>query len=162
MLVLPVGKRGPGAQVGGEPVEAAGQLEPHVQRAHGAVAERRGRLSLPAANAHAQITVAWGTAATFLCIGKFSLLQESFSVTATVKLEQIRTNVFTLTVTSQELSALVAAARMTLDVMQGDPQAPQEATELLARVLRDYDRAVPGKENGRSSRPSIDSPDNAD
>jgi hypothetical protein len=79
-----------------------------------------------------------------------------------VKLEQARTNVFTLTLTSQELSALIAAARMTLDVMQGDPQAPHEATELLARVLRDYDRAVPGKENGRSSRPSIDSPDNAD
>jgi hypothetical protein len=79
-----------------------------------------------------------------------------------VRLEQTRTNVFTLTATSQELSALVAAARMTLEVMQGDPKAPQESTELLARVLRDYDRAVPRKEDGRSSRPSIDPPDRAD
>jgi hypothetical protein len=58
-----------------------------------------------------------------------------------VRLEQVRPNVFTLTLASQELSALVAAGRMALDVMEHDPNAPPEARELLARVLRDYDTA---------------------
>ena len=39
--------------------------------------------------------------------------------------------------TSQELSALVAAARMALDLMRSDPGAPAETLELLTRVLRD-------------------------
>ena len=43
--------------------------------------------------------------------------------------------------TSQELSALVAAARIALDAMQDDPVAPPEALDLLGRVLRDYDTA---------------------
>jgi hypothetical protein len=58
-----------------------------------------------------------------------------------VKLEQTRPNVFTLTLASPELSALVAAGRMALDVMEHDPNAPPEARELLTRVLRDYDAA---------------------
>jgi hypothetical protein len=58
-----------------------------------------------------------------------------------MKLEQIRPNVFRLTATSGELSALVAAARMALDVMRGDPHAPTETVELVDRVLRDYDGA---------------------
>ncbi|HYX89729.1 MAG TPA: hypothetical protein VE753_10200 [Gaiellaceae bacterium] len=58
-----------------------------------------------------------------------------------MKLEQVRANVFTLTLASQELSALVAAGRMALDVMEHDPNAPPEARELLIRVLRDYDAA---------------------
>jgi hypothetical protein len=58
-----------------------------------------------------------------------------------VKLEQIRPNVFTLTLASQELSTLVAAGRMALDVMEHDPNAPPQARELLTRVLRDYDAA---------------------
>jgi hypothetical protein len=59
-----------------------------------------------------------------------------------LKLDQVRPNVFTLKATSQELSALVAAARMALDLMRADPGAPAETLELLRRVLRDYDRAL--------------------
>jgi hypothetical protein len=58
-----------------------------------------------------------------------------------VRLEQIRPNVFTLTLASQELSALVAAGRMAVEVMEHDPNAPPEAREVLAGVLRDYDAA---------------------
>jgi hypothetical protein len=58
-----------------------------------------------------------------------------------MKLEQIRENVFRLTATGGELSALVAAARMTLDVMRSDPNAPPTTVELLERVLEDYDTA---------------------
>lgn len=56
-----------------------------------------------------------------------------------MKLEFTRTNILRLTATSQELSALIAAARMSLDMMAADPQAPREAVALLQRVLRDYD-----------------------
>jgi hypothetical protein len=78
---------------------------------------------------------------------------------ASLKLDQIRPNVFTLRATSQELSALVAAARMALDLMRRDPAAPTGTLDLLARVLRDYDRALAREEeaDGRSSRPSVDS-----
>jgi hypothetical protein len=58
-----------------------------------------------------------------------------------VKLEQVRPNVFTLTVAGPELSALIAAGRMALDVMEHDPNAPPEVRELLTRVLSDYDAA---------------------
>ncbi len=70
-----------------------------------------------------------------------------------MKVEQARPNVFTVTATSQELSALVAAARMALDMMRGDPQAPPEPVEALERILRDYDAALqrgqPEKRDGR-------------
>jgi hypothetical protein len=59
-----------------------------------------------------------------------------------VKIERARENVFTLTATSQELSALVAAARMALDAMRDDPRAPVEALRILERVLADYDTAL--------------------
>jgi hypothetical protein len=59
-----------------------------------------------------------------------------------VKVEQTRANVFTLTATSQELSALIAAARMALDAMRGDPNAPPEPIATLERILRDYDAAL--------------------
>jgi hypothetical protein len=61
---------------------------------------------------------------------------------ADVHVERTRENVFTVTATSQELSALVAAARMALDAMRAAPQPPPpEALELLQRVLTDFDRA---------------------
>jgi hypothetical protein len=44
-----------------------------------------------------------------------------------MKVEQNRENVFTVTATSQELSALVAAARMAFDAMRDDPRTPAEA-----------------------------------
>jgi len=56
--------------------------------------------------------------------------------------ERTRDNVFTVVATSQELSALVAGARMSLDVMRAAPgQTRSEAVELLERVLRDFDVA---------------------
>jgi hypothetical protein len=60
----------------------------------------------------------------------------------TVRIERTRENVFTVVATGQELSALVAAARMALDAMRQAPQPPPpEAVELLDRVLADYDGA---------------------
>jgi hypothetical protein len=55
----------------------------------------------------------------------------------------------TLSATSQELSALVAGARMALEVMRRDPRGtPPEATEQLEHVLADYERAVGRLEGG--------------
>jgi hypothetical protein len=59
-----------------------------------------------------------------------------------MRMERSRENVFTVTATSQELSALVAAARMALEAMRGAPEPPpREAVEILERVLRDFDLA---------------------
>jgi hypothetical protein len=59
-----------------------------------------------------------------------------------MRVERARENVFTVTATSQELSALVAAARMAADAMRAAPQPPpREALETLERVLRDFDLA---------------------
>jgi hypothetical protein len=80
-----------------------------------------------------------------------------------MKLERARPNVFTLTVASQELSALIAAARLAVDAMRTDPEAPKDALQLLGRILDDYDRALARirNEDGRSRRPSGDSPGTA-
>jgi hypothetical protein len=59
-----------------------------------------------------------------------------------MRVERSRENVFTVTATSQELSALVAGARMALEAMRGAPEPPPaEAVEILERVLGDFDRA---------------------
>jgi hypothetical protein len=59
-----------------------------------------------------------------------------------VRIERARENVFTVTATSQELSALVAGARMALAAMRAAPEPPPaDALELLDRVLRDFDHA---------------------
>ena len=73
-----------------------------------------------------------------------------------MKIEQLRANVFALTLTSQELSALIAAGRMARDAMLDDPHAPAEAVAFLERVLDDYERAIARlkDENGRPKRPS--------
>jgi hypothetical protein len=65
-----------------------------------------------------------------------------------VRVERTRENVFTVTATGQELSALVAGARLALDAMRHSPEAPAAAVELLGRVLDDFDRA-----SGRSPEP---------
>jgi hypothetical protein len=59
-----------------------------------------------------------------------------------VKIEQPRPNAFILMGTSQELGALVAAARMSYEVMVDDPEAPAELVALLERALADWDRAL--------------------
>ena len=59
-----------------------------------------------------------------------------------MRIERSRENVFTVTATSQELSALVAGARMALEAMRAAPEPPpKEAVEILERVLDDFDRA---------------------
>jgi hypothetical protein len=59
-----------------------------------------------------------------------------------MRVERVRANVFTITATSQELSALVAGARMALEAMRAAPEPPPaEALEILEPVLADFDRA---------------------
>jgi hypothetical protein len=58
-----------------------------------------------------------------------------------VRVERERENVFTVTATGQELSALLAGARLALDAMRASPDAPATAIELLGRVLDDFDRS---------------------
>jgi hypothetical protein len=59
-----------------------------------------------------------------------------------MRIERARENVFTVTATSQELSALVAAARMALEAMRSAPEPPPAAAlDALERVLSDFDRA---------------------
>jgi hypothetical protein len=59
-----------------------------------------------------------------------------------VRIERTRENVFTVTATSQELSALVAAARMALEAMRGASEPPPaDAVAVLERVIGDFDRA---------------------
>jgi hypothetical protein len=59
-----------------------------------------------------------------------------------VRIERARENVFTVTATSQELSALVAAARMALEAMRAAPEPPpQTVVEMLERVLHEFDDA---------------------
>jgi hypothetical protein len=59
-----------------------------------------------------------------------------------VRIEQSRENVFTVTATSQELSALVAGARMALEAMRSAPEPPPATVlEALEQVLSDFDRA---------------------
>ncbi len=61
---------------------------------------------------------------------------------AYVRIERSRENVFTVTATSQELSALVAGARMAFEAMRAAPEPPPpDAVEILERVLRDFDLA---------------------
>lgn len=67
-----------------------------------------------------------------------------------MRVEQERANVFTLTLTGQELSLLIAAGRMALDAMRTE-SAPAEAITLLARVLADYDAALRPRDGGSES-----------
>jgi hypothetical protein len=59
-----------------------------------------------------------------------------------MRIERARENVFTVTATSQELSALVGAARMALEAMRSAPEPPPSTVlDAVERVLADYDRA---------------------
>lgn len=60
---------------------------------------------------------------------------------------------YQVTLTPHELSALLAGARMSLALMEADPQgAPPEAQATLSRVLQDFDRSL-NRERGCASRP---------
>ena len=69
-----------------------------------------------------------------------------------MRIERSRDNVFTVTATSQELSALVAAARMAFEAMRAAPEPPpRDAVQILERVLREFDVArerLAGAETG--------------
>jgi hypothetical protein len=58
-----------------------------------------------------------------------------------VRVQRTRDNVFQLSATAQELSALIAGARLALDVMRSAPAPSASAIELLERVLGDFDRS---------------------
>jgi hypothetical protein len=59
-----------------------------------------------------------------------------------VRIRRDRENVLTVTATSQELSALVAAARLAHDAMRAAPEPPPAAAmQRLEAVLADYDKA---------------------
>jgi hypothetical protein len=58
-----------------------------------------------------------------------------------VRVERARDNVFRVSATGQELSALVAGARLALDVMRSAPEPPAASIALLERVLKDFDDA---------------------
>lgn len=59
-----------------------------------------------------------------------------------MRIQRARENVLTVTVTTQELSALVGAARMALEAMRSAPEPPPPAIlEVLERVISDFDRA---------------------
>ena len=59
-----------------------------------------------------------------------------------MQIKRKRENVFTVTLTSDELSALVAGARMALEAMRSAPEPPPPAAlEVLEHVLADFDRA---------------------
>ena len=61
---------------------------------------------------------------------------------ASMRIERSRENVFTVTATSQELSASVAGARMAFEAMRSAPEPPpSEAVEILERVLNEFDLA---------------------
>jgi hypothetical protein len=57
-------------------------------------------------------------------------------------IETVRPNVLAVTLTTTELSTLVAGARMALDALRSAPPGavPAEAIETLEHVLADYDR----------------------
>ena len=57
-----------------------------------------------------------------------------------VRIERARPNVFRVTATGAELSALVAGARA-LDVMRAALDPPSDAIAHLERVLADFDQA---------------------
>ena len=53
-----------------------------------------------------------------------------------VRVERTRENVFSVTATGQELSALVAGARLALDAMRASPEAPPNVMDLLGAGSR--------------------------
>ncbi len=64
------------------------------------------------------------------------------SSAADMRIERARENVLTVTATTQELSTLVAAARMALEAMRSAPEpAPAAVVDALERVLSEFDRA---------------------
>jgi hypothetical protein len=59
-----------------------------------------------------------------------------------MRIEPVRRDVLSVTLTATELSALVAGARMALDALRSAPagSVPPDAIATLEGVLADYDR----------------------
>ncbi|MGH3116442.1 MAG: hypothetical protein ACRDQ2_04910 [Gaiellales bacterium] len=68
-----------------------------------------------------------------------------------MKLERVRPEIFVATLHAQELTALVAAARL---VLEHEELLPAEATARLAAAVRSYDDAI-GHLNQRDPRASL-------
>jgi hypothetical protein len=70
-----------------------------------------------------------------------------------VKLEEIRSGVFRATVTAHELSVLMAGARMSLSLMDTDPDGTTEqARSSLEAVLASFDSALARTRAGAGDR----------
>ena len=70
-----------------------------------------------------------------------------------MKLQEIRPGVFSATLTAHELSVLLAGARMSLSLMQSDPEGSTEsARSSLATVLASFDAALVRTRGGGEER----------
>jgi hypothetical protein len=70
-----------------------------------------------------------------------------------MKLEEIRPGVFNATVTAHELSVLMAGARMSLSLMDTDPEGTTEqARSALEAVLASFDSALARVHAGAEDR----------
>jgi hypothetical protein len=70
-----------------------------------------------------------------------------------MKLEEIRPGVFAATLTAHELSVLMAGARMSLSLMDTDPDGTTEqARSALESVLASFDSALARIRGGAENR----------
>jgi signal transduction histidine kinase len=70
-----------------------------------------------------------------------------------MKLEEIRPGVFAATLTAHELSVLMAGARMSLSLMETDPDGTTEqARSALEAVLASFDSALARVRAGAEGR----------
>ena len=72
-----------------------------------------------------------------------------------MRVEYVRPNIFSLLATGHELAALMAGARMSLHLLEGDPNSPPEAREALRHVLHDYDQAMARMEAERIKKGAV-------
>jgi signal transduction histidine kinase len=70
-----------------------------------------------------------------------------------MKLQEIRPGVFSATLTAHELSVLLAGARMSLSLMESDPEGSTErARSSLEEVLAAFDAALARTRAGGEER----------
>jgi hypothetical protein len=73
-----------------------------------------------------------------------------------VKLEEVRPGVFSATLTAHELSVLMAGARMSLSLMDTDPDGTTEqARSALRAVLASFDSALAHTRAGSEDRQDL-------
>jgi hypothetical protein len=72
-----------------------------------------------------------------------------------MKVQEVRPGVFSATFSAHELSVLLAGARMSLSLMQSDPQGTTErARSALESVLAEFDAALARSRQQGSERAS--------